>query len=142
MADVFIAYKREDKARVTQLHRALTRLGLDVWFDAYLEIGVDWRPQVEREIEAARAVIVCWTPAACGSGYVAEEARRGLEREVLVSVRFEPCAIPTLFDAAHAPNLSQWNGDPTCVEFGAVLQRLQILLGRSDLARASELQLA
>lgn len=135
MADVFIAYKREDQARVEQLRAALAQAGVTVWFDAYLEIGADWRPQVARAIERARAMIVCWTPAACASAYVTEEARAGFERSVLAPVRFEACEIPAPFDATHALDLSSWNGEIERAEFVQLLHRIERLIGRTDIAR-------
>ena len=41
MSDVFISYKREDKARVEALYTLLLDLDVPVWFDAGIEVGVE-----------------------------------------------------------------------------------------------------
>ncbi len=64
MADVFISYKREDRARVEALYALLLDLELGVWFDAGIEVGAAWEARILEEAEQARAILVCWTFAA------------------------------------------------------------------------------
>ena len=58
MADVFISYKTEDRARVAPLADALAAEGLSVWWDVHIEGGAVWRDSIERELEGAACVIV------------------------------------------------------------------------------------
>jgi len=47
MVDVFISYKREERARCERIHEKLKALDLDVWFDVRLTAGKSF----DREIE-------------------------------------------------------------------------------------------
>jgi hypothetical protein len=67
MSDVFISYKREDKARVEALYTLLLDLDVPVWFDAGIEVGMDWEARILEQIGRAQAVIVCWSFAAISS---------------------------------------------------------------------------
>ena len=57
MAEVFVSYKAEDRARVAPLARALEGHGISVWWDAHIGAGDDWRDTILRNLEIARAVI-------------------------------------------------------------------------------------
>jgi hypothetical protein len=50
MADVFVSYKREDRAAAQRLAQALSQLGFDVWWDFELLSGQAYRTVI-REIE-------------------------------------------------------------------------------------------
>src|SRR5688572_18888546 len=73
MADIFISYKRQDRRRIEAMSQALVDLGLSVWFDYSIDVGEDWSKRITSELEAARAVIVCWSPEACLSSWVLRE---------------------------------------------------------------------
>jgi len=130
MSDVFIAYKREDRPRAEMLRALLHAHGVSSWFDAELEIGAEWRPQIAYQIERARAVVVCWAHAACASPYVAEEAREGLRRGVLAPVRFDACEIAPPFAIVRTANLTDWRGGAHHTGARELLTRLEALLGR------------
>jgi hypothetical protein len=102
MADVFISYKREDRARVEALTELLIDLELSVWFDAGIEVGAAWEARIMEEAEAASAMIVCWSFAATASPWVKREADVGLKRGVLVPVMLQWCAPVAPFDAIQA----------------------------------------
>jgi TIR domain len=87
---------------------------LSVWFDASLEVGSGegFDAEIEREVTSASSVVVCWTAEALSSIYVKAEAKKGLERNVLVPIFLEPCALPVPFNAIDTEDLSRWNGDP------------------------------
>ncbi|MBC7769487.1 MAG: toll/interleukin-1 receptor domain-containing protein [Phycisphaerales bacterium] len=135
MTDVFIAYKREDKARVELLRAVLEEHGVATWFDAYLEVGVAWRPQIERQIAQARAVLVCWSQAACASPFVLEEAMLGAQRGVLAAVRFDQCAIRPPFNGVTAADLSDWRGQGEHHGIRDLISTLSALLDCRDLGR-------
>lgn len=113
MADVFISYKRAERSRVEQLAERLRGVGLDVWFDARLDVGSGegFDAEIEREVTSAACVVVCWTPEALKSIYVRAEALKGLERDVLRPVFLEPCALPVPFNAIDTADLSKWHGE-------------------------------
>jgi len=62
MADVFVSYARSDKARVAPLVAALEAQGWTIWWDPEIEAGQQFDDQIEDELDAAKAVLVVWTP--------------------------------------------------------------------------------
>ncbi len=140
MADVFISYKREDIARVEPIVALLLDLDVSVWFDAGIEVGVDWERRIQEEIDASRAMIVCWSFAAFSSHWVTREARIGLEHNQLAPVKIAPCSLAPPFDALQAADLCGWDGAPDHVEMQKVLEKLGQLLGRKNLARNARLR--
>jgi hypothetical protein len=135
MADVFISYKREDRARVEALTELLIDLELSVWFDAGIEVGAAWEARIMEEAEAASAMIVCWSFAATASPWVKREADVGLRRGVLVPVMLQWCAPVAPFDAIQAADLTKWDGAPDDPNLQRVLARVEQLTAKKDLAR-------
>ena len=43
MNEVFVSYKAEDRERLKPLVAALEAEGFDVWWDAHIGGGTDWR---------------------------------------------------------------------------------------------------
>ncbi len=58
MTDVFISYKRENLAAVNRLVEALRAEGVGVWWDQDIPPNAPWEATIERELAAARLVIV------------------------------------------------------------------------------------
>lgn len=82
MADVFLSYKRDERAAIETIASRLRELGLTVWFDASMSAGETFNAEIDREARAAKAILVCWSPAARQSEWVNAEAssRRSLRR--------------------------------------------------------------
>lgn len=108
--DVFISYKREDYARVDLLAALLRDLKLNVWHDASLAAGEHWPDRIEKMARRARAMIVCWTAAAAKSEWIRREMDIGLEREILVPVKFGPGRIPAELRDYHVADMTDWIG--------------------------------
>jgi hypothetical protein len=127
MADVFISYRRSDRPRVLQMNEALGAEGLSVWFDARLELGQGdgFDAEIEREVTSAAAVLVCWTREALKSVYVRAEAKKGLDRNVLVPVFLEPCTLPVPFNGVDTADLSRWRGDTSDPIWRRVVEQLK-----------------
>jgi len=140
MADVFISYKREDRARVEALYALLLDLDLNVWFDAGIEVGAAWEGRIVAEAEQARAILVCWTFAATASPWVKREAEIGLHREALVPVMLQWCAPPPPFNQLQSADLTGWTGAPDHYELQRVLMRLEQLTEKNNLARNARLR--
>ena len=140
MSDVFISYKREDKARVEALYTLLLDLDVRVWFDAGIEVGMEWERRILEQIEKAQAVIVCWSFAAVSSHWVMREAQIGLDRGILVPVTIHPCALVPPFDALQSADLTKWDGSSDDPEIQKVLLRLGLLTGKKNLARNARLR--
>ncbi len=110
MADVFISYAREDRARAADLARVLEEAGLSVWWDRALGVGDDFGRVIEAEVDAAKAIVVLWSQASVASKPVRAEAAEGLDRDILLPVLIEPVRPPLLFRAVQFEDLSDWSG--------------------------------
>jgi hypothetical protein len=97
MSDVFISYKREDRAIAARLAKVFADAGLSVFFDASIPVGDMWDETIEAELNAARAVVVLWSAYSVESRWVRLEARRALERRTLLPALVQDCAIPLEF---------------------------------------------
>ncbi|MEW8400995.1 MAG: toll/interleukin-1 receptor domain-containing protein [Candidatus Thiodiazotropha sp.] len=137
MADIFISYKREDRTRVERISELLREGKMTVWFDAQLEAGrgEGFDAEIEREVTSAHCVIVCWTKDAVKSVYVRAEAKKGLERGVLVPILLEPCQLPVPFNDVDAIDLTDWLGGKN--EAGWV-RALKSVNHKVDISRADE----
>lgn len=80
--DVFLSHNSKDKPRVRPLAEKLRDAGLEVWFDEWvLKPGDDIYLAIERGLEAARAQVLCLSPAAMGSEWVTLERSTVLFRD-------------------------------------------------------------
>ncbi|WP_395645599.1 TIR domain-containing protein [Terricaulis sp.] len=120
MADVFLSYASEDRDRVRPLAEALQARGFNVWWDRQLGAGEDYTVVIDRELRAARAVIVVWTQGSALSTYVRDEAGRARDQGRLVPVLLDRVDIPLGFGAFQAEDFTRWNG-------GANAPQMQIL---------------
>lgn len=72
--DVFLSHNRQDKPRVRALAQRLKEAGLRVWLDEWvIRPGDDIYLAIERGLEAARVQVLCLSPEALGSDWVALE---------------------------------------------------------------------
>jgi len=110
MADIFISYASEDRNRVRPLADALQARGFNVWWDRSLAAGHDYSSVIERELRAAKAVIVVWTQNSAVSTFVRDEAGRARDDGRLVPVLFDRVDIPLGFGAFQAEDFTRWNG--------------------------------
>lgn len=128
MADVFVSYKRQDEAPVQLLVTALQGAGLTVWWDREIALDAAWELTIERELTAARVVIVAWSPGAVASDNVRAEARRARHAGKLIQVFLEHCDPPLFFGERQGVNLNGWRGNPEDHRFQAALAGVQALL--------------
>jgi hypothetical protein len=94
MAQVFISYAREDRAFAEGLANWLEAEGWTAWWDTQILAGNTFRNTIERELAAARCLIVVWTPASITSHWVIDEAQAGAERNVLLPLAINDVKIP------------------------------------------------
>ena len=137
MADVFISYARSDKARVAPLVAAIEAKGWSVWWDPEIAAGQQFDDQIEVEINAARAVLVVWTPTSVASRWVRGEAREAAYRGILVPVRFEEARLPMDVRALHTTDLDKWGEDPASPPFQEVLRALGSMIARAGASQAA-----
>ncbi len=106
MADVFVSYKKEDRPLAERLVAALRAAGKSVWWDEALNPTQAWDAMIEREIAAARHVIVLWTPRSVQSDWVRSEALYAQDHGKLIPVIGEACTLPLAFRLRQAVDLS------------------------------------
>ncbi|MGH8040581.1 MAG: toll/interleukin-1 receptor domain-containing protein, partial [Rudaea sp.] len=138
MADVFVSYARADKALVAPLVAAIEAKGWSVWWDPEITPGQEFDDQIDAEIDAARAVLVVWTPTSVASRWVRGEAREAAERGILVPVRFEQARLPMDVRAIHTTDLDSWNEDSASPHAQEFLRALSTMIARTQAAQSAK----
>jgi uncharacterized membrane protein YhaH (DUF805 family) len=111
MADVFISYAREDRARAEQVARGLEALGLQAFWDTDIPPGQTWADYIEGKLTACKAVVVLWSEHSTKSQWVREEARMGRDKSKLIPALIDGSQMPFGFGEVQAANLATWRGD-------------------------------
>lgn len=96
-ARVFISYSKQDPRPTQELASLLETEGYTVWWDTNLTSGEVFREVIDRELDAADAVIVIWTQQSIASRWVIAEADHADRHGKLIPVRtsdVEPWRIP------------------------------------------------
>ena len=133
MVDVFISYKQEEREAVQIIASTLTDLKVAVWFDSKLRAGASFDEEIATALEAAKSVLVCWTPAAIQSDWVRSEATQGAQRDRLVACFLQPTNLIPPFNLTHAENLCAWAGQGDDPAWLKLLERIGELTGRPGL---------
>ncbi|HEX4098914.1 MAG TPA: toll/interleukin-1 receptor domain-containing protein, partial [Caulobacteraceae bacterium] len=138
MSGVFLSYSRADRDLAERIVKGLRGLGADVWWDEDMP-GVDWREELERQINELSAVLVIWTPSSSQSKNVMSEARLGDRKDKLVNVVWGVPAPPPPFDIINALPLEGWNGRDTHHGWVRVVRTVEDCLARSGGVQRGEL---
>jgi formylglycine-generating enzyme required for sulfatase activity len=85
MADVFISYSKTRGTEAAELAGELGDLGYNVWWDTRLLPTGSFGATIDHELNAARAVIVIWSPESVRSRWVRSEAEHGDRQDKLVN---------------------------------------------------------
>ena len=117
MADVFISYSREDRARAEQVANGLAGQGLAAFWDTDIPPGQTWADYIEGKLTQCKAVVVLWSEHSTKSQWVREEARMGRDKAKLIPVRLDGSAPPFGFGEVQAADLSTWRGEPGHAEW-------------------------
>ncbi|MEA3047511.1 MAG: hypothetical protein QOJ53_1843, partial [Sphingomonadales bacterium] len=97
MADVFVSYSRANRDRVAGVSDGLAATGYSVWWDQQLLPSDDYAMLIEREIDAARCVVVAWSQTARQSLWVRAEANEALDKGKLVQINLDGARLPLPF---------------------------------------------
>jgi hypothetical protein len=111
MADVFLSYVSEERAQAQLIAAGLEGEGFSVWWDPHLEPGEVYSQVIDREIRAAKVVVVLWSSRSVESYWVCSEATVGFNRGTLVPARIDRCDVPTGFVLVQYVDVINWNGD-------------------------------
>lgn len=133
MTDVFISYKREERAGVERIAQALSDLELNVWYDVRLTAGKQWSPEIDHHAHKSWAMVVCYTPAALTSKWVRHEIDIGLAGDKLVPLFLTPSELPDDLKKVHTLKFEDWKGSFAHPGFRALVKRLADLGGKPSL---------
>lgn len=122
MADIFISYAREDRETVAKLAAALEGAGYSVWWDRHIVGGAEFSADIEREIAAARAVIVAWSAHGNASHWVKDEAAMARDAGKLVPLSLDGCEPPIGYRQFHALPFAGWKGEAGAEAIAALKQ--------------------
>jgi len=109
--DIFISYSREERQAARHFAECFAQEGFAVWWDAALRSGETFDEVIERELRAAKAVVVLWSPRSVASRWVRAEATLADRANKLVPVIIESCSLPIIFELTQAADLANWTGD-------------------------------
>ena len=126
MTDIFISYAREDRARAARLANALEASGWSVWWDRKIIAGQSFDEAIERELEAAKRILVLWSKDSINSEWVRNEAAVAAERGVLVPALIDPVKLPLEFRRKQTLDLVDWDGDPAHEGFRALCDAMEV----------------
>lgn len=110
MADVFISYKRQDREWVKRIADALEAEHYSVWWDSSLRAGEFFDAEIDRQLAAARCVVVIWSLASRSSRWVKSEALEGYDKDKLVAARIDDVSLGRIFNDVHVCDLREPDG--------------------------------
>jgi serine/threonine-protein kinase len=140
MADIFLSYASSDRDRVTALVQVLEDAGWHVWWDRAIASGSRWDEVIQRELGAARAVVVVWTKQSVESNWVRTEAMEGLERGILFPVSLDDVVVPLAFKRTQAAALESWRPGQANPEIERLITALHELLDGPTPGRSAAMQ--
>ena len=130
--DIFISYSREDRAAAKHFSECFSREGFSVWWDAVLRSGQTFDEVIEKELRAAKAAVVLWSPRSVASRWVRAEATLADRGNKLVPAIIERCDLPIIFELTHAADLSKWTGDTSDPAWQTLVSDLRRLVGNGE----------
>ena len=130
--DIFLSYSREDRTAARHFAESFAREGFSVWWDAALRSGQTFDEVIERELRAAKAVVVLWSPRSVASRWVRAEATLADRRNKLVPAIIEACDRPIIFELTHAADLADWSGDTSDIRWRTLVNDLRRLVGAGE----------
>lgn len=138
---VFVSYKREDIDIATRIYLGLCAHGINVWWDADLQVGQRWSEEIDRQLVSADCVVVLWSQRSVDSQWVKHEAAVAKAMGTIVSVCHEALPPPP-FNSAQAESIARWSGDPRDPIFTrrfipSVLEKAKLAQAHRD-SRAAE----
>jgi serine/threonine-protein kinase len=110
---------------------ALQADGYSVWWDQHIGAGDEWRQTIERQLDAAKCVIVAWSKRSVGPDgqFVRDEATRAQERRVYVPVTIDAVRVPLGFGESQATSLRGWRGDRSDSRYQTVQSAVRRIAG-------------
>ena len=129
MADIFLSYASQDRARAKVLAEALAQLGWSVWWDRTIPSGKRFDQVIAEALAGARSILVLWSTKSVTSDWVIEEAEEGRRREILIPVFIEGTPPPMGFRRIQGADLVDWDGTVTSPPFRTLAADIEAVLG-------------
>lgn len=140
--DVFLSYARDDTDKAVLIRNALEALGLNVFFDTLnLDAGDVFPEKLEREIEAAGAVVGCWTNHALTRDWVLKECNLARAQSKLIPLEMETLdeeVMTVAYSKIDRADLRAFTGDTSHPGFIKLVRALERRLGKEDLLKLAE----
>ena len=111
MANIFVSYGSDDRARVRTLAMFLADNGHEVWWDRELIAGTDFADEIDRQLKKADIIIVCWSARSVASNWVKSEANEGMRTDRLLPITLDGTPGPRPFDQITTLDVSKWSDD-------------------------------
>ena|GEM_PF-2202184 len=109
MTDIFISYKREDRAIAESVAQAFVRRGYTVWWDASLLAGDVFVEEINRQLGAAQIAITLWSEAALQSRWVQAETLAAWNDDKYLGAVIEPgIQVLAPFNGSHNEDLTSF----------------------------------
>ena len=102
-----------------------------------LRSGETFDEVIEKELRAAKAVVVLWSPRSVASRWVRAEATLADRDNKLVPIIIEPCNRPIIFELTHAAELAEWTGDTSEASWQTLVRDLRRMVGKTKDAQAA-----
>jgi TolB-like protein/Tfp pilus assembly protein PilF len=137
VADVFVSYKAEDRARVRSIVEALQADGLSVWWDAHIGAGEEWREAIAENLDKAKCIVVIWSKRSVGpeGRFVRDEAARAVKRHAYLPVTIDKVEPPLGFGETQCLPLSGWKGNRDDARYLTLLDAARQVVGGQRVAR-------
>lgn len=132
MSDIFICYSRTDHAVAAKLAERLRAERWSFFMDVQTHVGRRWHREIEKELHAARAVVVLWSARSRDSDFVLEEAEYGKDKEILFPAFIERVAFPYGFRRIQTADLIGWAGESEHPGLVQLLESLRLHLQGAD----------
>lgn len=140
MADVFLSYAREDRARAEQVAQGLQAAGVEVFWDSEIPPGQTWADYIESKLTQCKALIVLWSEHSTKSQWVREEARMGRDKGVLIPAMIDASQAPFGFGEVQAANLANWTGDSNHPDWRRFVEAVRSAANRTGPAASARAQ--
>ncbi|MGH8544016.1 MAG: TIR domain-containing protein, partial [Gammaproteobacteria bacterium] len=137
MSDIFVCYSKADRAIATRLGQRLRDEGWSVFMDVQTQVGRRWHKEIEKELHAARAVVVLWSARSRESDFVLEEAEYGRRKENLFPAFIERVEFPYGFGRIQTADLIGWDGDKDHPGLTQLLNALKVHLNSREATAGS-----
>jgi hypothetical protein len=116
MSDIFISYSTQDRDRAKNVATRLMQEGWSVFWNRNISPGSTWDDILEKELYAAKVIVVLWSNNSVRSEWVRIEAANGASRNMLVPALLEKVKVPMRFQLIQAADISDWESNRSDTE--------------------------